>query len=116
MKRYSLVAFLGLTVMLLALSPQLRADGCDHFNYEHGNTIAATSTSHNDMDATHSDTWRDNDDHDRHADGGAGNGWCMGKGSSSSSSPSASDSMHASTPEPSSLLLLLSGLLPWQGA
>lgn len=106
MKRYSLVVFLGLTLMLLALAPQLRADGCDHFNYtEHGNTLASSQ----DSVVTHSNAWRDNDDH-RHSF--AGSGMCWNGGSGSGSDPeSGSGSQDASTPEPSSLFLLVSSLL-----
>ena len=97
--------------MLLALAPQLRADGSDHFDYDHGNTIAATSSAHNDMD-WHSNAWRDDDDHDRHVDGNSG-GWgmCTGHGGSGSDSDPGSGSTSVSTPEPSSLFLLLSGLV-----
>lgn len=100
--------------MLLALAPQLRADGYDHFHYDHGNTIASTSSSHHDAD-WHSNAWRDDDDN-RHVDGNSG-GWgmSMGHGSSGSDSDSGSDSgsgsMDVSTPEPSSLFLLLSGIV-----
>jgi hypothetical protein len=112
MKRFSMAVILGLTLMLLALAPQLRADGYDHFNYEHGNTLAATSSSPYDVDA-HSNAWRDDDD-DRRGDGNWG-GWGMhvshsASGSDADSGYSGSVSMDVSTPEPSSLLLLLSGL------
>src|ERR1700739_3029544 len=74
MKRFSMAVILGLTLMLLALAPQLRVNGYDHFNYEHGNTLAATSSSPYDVDA-HSNAWRDDDD-DRRGDGNWG-GWGM---------------------------------------
>jgi len=112
MKQFSMVVILGLTLMLLALAPQLRADGCDHFNYEHGNTIAATSSWswNHDMDS-HSNAWRDDDD-DRRGDGNWG-GWGMhvSHTNSGSDADSGSVSVDVSTPEPSSLFLLLSGLV-----
>ena len=46
-----MVVILGWTLMLLALASQLRADGYDHFNYEHGNTIVDTSPWNHDMDS-----------------------------------------------------------------
>lgn len=108
MKRFSMVVILGLTLMLLALAPQLRADGYDHFNYEHGNTIVDTSAWNHDMDS-HSNAWRDDDD-----DRGDGNwgGWGMHVSHSASGldADSGSVSMDVSAPEPSSLFLLLGGL------
>ena len=94
--------------MLLALAPQLRADGYDHFNYEHGNTLVDTSAWNHDMDS-HSNAWRDEDD-----DRGDGNwgGWGMhvSHSASGSDADSGSVSMDVSAPEPSSLFLLLGGL------
>jgi hypothetical protein len=109
MKRFNMVAILGLTLMLLAWAPQIRADGTDHFDYDHGNTVAATSSPHHDMD-WHSNAWRDAD-HNRHVDGDSG-GWGMSMGNDDSGSDSdpGSGSSVVSTPEPSSLFLLLSGL------
>ena len=108
MKRFRMAVILGLTLMLMALAPQLRADGYDHFNYEHGNTIVDTSSWNHDMDS-HSNAWRDDDD-----DRGDGNwgGWDMhvSHSASGSDADSGSVSMDVSAPEPSSLFLLLGGL------
>lgn len=135
MKRYTLPILLGLTVTLLALAPQLRADGTDHANDSHA--MAANVNSHGDSsDLRHADAWgsngdwdtakgmcsgngdNDGDDNDNdnghgkkhgkrnHGNSGSGSGGDCG-GDSSSGSGSTS----ASTPEPSSLLLLLTAFV-----
>lgn len=113
MKRYSLAVVLGLTVMLLALAPQLRADGTDHFTYNHGNAILATHSSHADSDSDHD--WNTAEGlcssaHSHSVRLGSSSG--SNANSDCSTTGGSSDGGSAtSTPEPSSLILLLSGLM-----
>jgi hypothetical protein len=114
MKRYSLAVVLGLTVMLLALAPQLRADGTDHFTYDHGNVIVATHSSHADSDSNHD--WNTAEGfcssaHSNPVKLGSSSGSNGGSNANCSTGMGGSTSSTSSTPEPSSLVLLLSGLM-----
>jgi len=120
MNRYGTAIVFGLIVTLLAIAPQLRADGTDKFNYdEHNNTILTTSYE-KDGDQGHS-WWADKDnDHDwrhhwhiwHHDSGGANFGSGIGDlGGAKTDSDSGPGSTAMLAPEPSTLLLILSGFL-----
>jgi hypothetical protein len=126
MKRYSLaVVFLGLAAMLLALAPQVRADGIDHFNYsDHSNAVVSGSNG----DVTHAADWRSDDalntaksmcmgmgNHDNNngntGSGNGNNGGTGNTGSNTGGNTGSGTTSSSTTPEPSSLILLLSALM-----
>jgi uncharacterized membrane protein YgcG len=119
-KRYGLtVVVLGIAAILLALAPQLRADGTDHFN--DGYAMASRSTSTHDSDLIHADAWTSDGTWNTSramcsgmGNNGDGNTGSTGTGSSGNTGSSGggtttggSGTTSASTPEPSSLFLLL---------
>lgn len=117
MKRYSLAVVLGLTVMLLALAPQqLRADGTDQFTYDHGNAIVATHSSHADSDSNHDWNTAEGFCSSAHSNpvklgSSSGSNANSSNGDCSNMGGSGNGGSTTSTPEPSSLVLLLSGLM-----
>ena len=133
-KRYSLAVILGMTTMLLALAPQLRADRTDHQDNDHWNAMSSAK-SHGrdgDSDLKHADAWRSDDnwhrakamcsgdgdgdgDGDDNGNSNNGNGNTGGSGSSGNGGGNLGGTgigtTTAATPEPSSLVLLLSALI-----
>lgn len=118
MKRCSVVWVVGLFFLFLSAAPQLRADGTDKFNYgEHNNTMFADKDN-----GDHSrSSWADKDnnrdwhwhvgDHDSDGDGSSGSGTGDSDNGTSGSQLGSSSTTNASTPEPPTLVLLLSGFL-----
>ena len=115
MKRCSLVMMVGLFVIFLSAAPQLRADGTDKFNYgEHNNTMFADN---NNGDPSYS-WWADKDnDHDWHVWHHDSGGWSFGSGTGdcdngkTGADAGSGSTTDASTPEPSTLVLLISSFL-----
>ena len=133
-KRYSLAVILGMTVMLLALAPQLRADRTDHKDSDHWSAMSSAKShgGDSDSDLKHADAWRsdnawhkakamcsndgdgDSDDNGNGNNGNSGNSNTGGSGSSGNGGNmggSGTGTMSSTTPEPSSLVLLLSALV-----
>jgi hypothetical protein len=136
-KRYSLAVILGMTTILLALAPQLRADRTDHKDSDHWDAMSSAKSHGRDSDSDlkHADAWRsdgdwhrakamcsgdgdgDGDDNGNGNNGNSnnGNGNTGGSGNSGNGGGNmggtGTGTTTAATPEPSSLVLLLSALI-----
>jgi len=112
-----MAAGFGLIVMLLAMPPQVRADGTDKFSYgEHNNTILTTS---HDKDGDLGHSWWADEDNDHgwhHHWRGANCGNGIGDfGGGKTDLDSVAGSTPTLAPEPPTLLLVVSGFLAGLG-